>query len=135
MLARVDHKNHYYHSALGAVYQKMKRPVDAVTQYSVSLKLNTNDVSSHVNRGEIYLRHRKYKKAAQDFRSAILLDMRGKNLWANRARSLVIALKRTLDIRKKEGRVIGPAPRSQAKRKPPRAPAFRSAPSPRQRKR
>jgi Flp pilus assembly protein TadD len=100
MLVRLDHKNYYFHSALGAVYQKMKRPVDALTQYSLSLKLNGKDMAAYVNRGEIYLRHKKFKKAAQDFRSAILLDMKGRNLWANRARSLVIALKRTLDLRK-----------------------------------
>ncbi|OGQ66487.1 MAG: hypothetical protein A3F89_05485 [Deltaproteobacteria bacterium RIFCSPLOWO2_12_FULL_50_11] len=100
MLVRVDHRNYYFHAALGAVYQKLKRPVDAVTQYTLAIKLNANDATSYVNRGEIYLRHKKFKKAAQDFRNAILLDMRGKNMWANRARSLVIALKRNLDERK-----------------------------------
>ena len=102
MLTTLDHKNYYFHAALGAVYQKMKQPVDAVTQYTLAIKINPHDVTSLVNRGEIYLRHRKYKKAAQDFRSAILLDMRGKNLWANRARSLVIALKRSLDARRQQ---------------------------------
>jgi len=55
-----------------------------------------------VNRGEIYLRHRNYKKAAEDFKNAIVLDMSGRNLWANRARSLVIALKRSMDAEKKK---------------------------------
>ena len=41
--------------------------------------------------------HKNFKKAATDFRNAILLDPAGKNLWANRARSLVIAIKRSMD--------------------------------------
>lgn len=99
-LARVDHTNYYYRSALGGVYQKLKKWIDAVANYTMALTLNPKDVASYVNRGEVYLRHEKFKKAAEDFRSAILLDRAGQNLWANRARSLVIALKRSLEAKK-----------------------------------
>lgn len=99
-LARVDHTNYYYRSALGGIYQKLKKWVDAVANYTMALALNPTDVTSLVNRGEVYLRHEKYKKAAEDFRSAILLDRAGKNLWSNRGRSLVIALKRSLEAKK-----------------------------------
>ena len=99
-LAQVDQTNYYYRSALGGIYQKLKKWIDAVANYTMALTLNPTDVASLVNRGEIYLRHEKYKLAAEDFRSAILLDRAGKNLWANRARSLVIALKRSLEARK-----------------------------------
>jgi predicted Zn-dependent protease len=61
------------------------------------VKLNKNDLSCYVNRGEIYLRHKNYKKAAEDFRAAIIMDPGGKNLWSNRARSLVIAIKRSIE--------------------------------------
>lgn len=91
----------YYHTALGGVYQKLGQFVDSVVSYTHAIRLNPRDVCPHVNRGEIYLRHRNYRKAADDFRGAILLDPQGKNLWANRARSLVIALKRGLELRKK----------------------------------
>jgi len=101
-LAQIDHKNYYYRSALGGVYQKGKRWIEAVANYTVALELNEEDVSCFVNRGEIYLRHEKFKKAAEDFRSAILIDREGKDLWANRARSLVIALKRNLQAKKAE---------------------------------
>lgn len=100
-LAGIDNANPYYHAALGGVYQKMGRFVDAVLAYSKAARLNSKDVCPFVNRGEIYLRHKNFKKAAEDFRSAILLDPDGKNLWANRARSLVIALKRNLEMRKR----------------------------------
>lgn len=100
-LVAVDHVNAYYHTALGGVYQKIGRFVDAVVEYTRALRLQPKDVSPYVNRGEIYLRHKNFRKAAEDFRNAILLDQDGKDLWANRARSLVIALKRNLELRRK----------------------------------
>ena len=96
-LILLDHRNAYFHAMMGAIHQKRDRPIEAIMEYSQSLKLNSKDLSSYVNRGEIYLRHKNYRKAAEDFRSAILLDMSGINLWANRARSLVIAIKRSME--------------------------------------
>ena len=96
-LLMLDHRNAYFHASMGAIHQKRGRPVEAIMEYTMSLRLNKKDVSSRVNRGEIYLRHKNYKKAAEDFRAAILLDNVGINLWANRARSLVIALKRSIE--------------------------------------
>ncbi len=101
-LSKVDHRNYYYRSALGGIYQKMKKWVEAVACYTISLGLNPRDLASFVNRGEVFLRHDKFKRAAEDFRNAIVLDRAGKNLWANRARSLVIALKRTIEAKKAE---------------------------------
>ncbi|MFH1831158.1 MAG: hypothetical protein ABH871_10380 [Pseudomonadota bacterium] len=96
-LILLDHRNAYFHAMMGAVHQKRDRPIEAIMEYSQSIKLNSKDISAYVNRGELYLRHRNYRKAAEDFRSAILLDMSGINLWANRARSLVIAIKRSME--------------------------------------
>ncbi len=93
----LDHRNGYFHAMMGAVHQKRGRPIEAIMEYTQALRLNKKDISSFVNRGEIYLRHRNYRKAAEDFRNAILLDMSGINLWANRARSLVIAIKRSME--------------------------------------
>jgi predicted Zn-dependent protease len=94
----LDHRNAYFHAMMGAVHQKRNRPIEAIMEYSTAIKINAKDVASFVNRGEIYLRHKNFRKAAEDFRSAILLDMSGINLWANRARSLVIAIKRTMEV-------------------------------------
>lgn len=110
-LILLDHRNAYFHSMMGAVHQKKDRPVEAIMEYTQALKLNPKDISSFVNRGEIYLRHKNYKKAAEDFRGAILLDMSGINLWANRARSLVIAIKRSIETDRKKP-PIGARPKS-----------------------
>lgn len=96
-LLLLDHRNAWFHAAMGALHQKRHRPVEAIFEYSSALSINPKEISSLVNRGEIYLRHKNFRKAAEDFRSAIMLDMSGRNLWANRARSLVIAIKRTME--------------------------------------
>lgn len=95
----LDHRNGYFHAVMGAIHHKKKRPVEAILEYSRALQIDKADLTSYVNRGEIYLRHKNFRRAAEDFRQAIMLDPAGRSLWANRARSLVIALKRQIDTR------------------------------------
>ncbi len=121
-LVKIDHKNPFYHACLGSVSQKIGKFVDAVYEYSEALKLKKDDMTSLVNRGEIYLVHKNYKKAAEDFRSAILLDPLGKNKYANRARSLVIAIKRNLQAAKSQQQL--------KKAAAPGAPRLPGAPAP-----
>lgn len=106
-LILLDHRNSYYHSVMGAIHQRKDRPVEAILEFSRAIQIDKNDISCFVNRGEIYLRHKNFRKAAEDFRQAIVMDSSGKNLWANRSRSLVIALKRSLEAQKQ---IKGPRP-------------------------
>lgn len=108
-LVQLDNKNPFYRVCLGGAYQKLGRFVDAVYEYTEGLRLKKDDVPCLVNRGEIYLKHKNYKRAAEDFRAAILLDPHGKDMYANRARSLVIAIKRNLQIQRSQGAVPGAA--------------------------
>lgn len=101
-LVKIDEKNPYYHAALGCAYQKKQRFVDAVYEYTEALKGKKDDLASIVNRGEIYLMHKNFRKAAEDFRTAILFDPEGKNKYSNRARSLVVAIKRNLQVQKEK---------------------------------
>ncbi|EKD52320.1 MAG: hypothetical protein ACD_62C00058G0006 [uncultured bacterium] len=96
ILTFVDHKNYFHHLALGGAYHKMKKYLDAAFQYGECLKYDSENINALVNRGEIFLKHKNYKKAAEDFRSAILLDKTGRDVFSNRARSLVIAIRRSL---------------------------------------
>ena len=118
----LDHRNAYFHSMMGAIHQKRQRTVEAIVEYSQALRLNRRDKASYVNRGEIYLRHKNYRKAAEDFRTAILLDPQGGNLWANRARSLVIAIKRSMDADRR-----APVPRRRPAKRTARRPTRRPA--------
>lgn len=106
VLTFLDHKNYFHHLALGGAYQKLKRNIDAVFQYSETLKLAKKNLNALVNRGEIFLRMGNYRRAAEDFREAILSDTEGKDRYANRARSLVIAIKRSLDKDKQNRKKI-----------------------------
>lgn len=103
-LILLDHRNAYFHAVMGAIHQKRGRPIEAIVEYGQAIRLNKADISAYVNRGEIYLRHKNYRKAAEDFRSAILMDREGRNLWANRARSLVIAIRRQIEADRTTGR-------------------------------
>ena len=100
ILSFVDHKNYFHHLALGGAYHKLKKLIDAAFQYGECLKYDPHNTNALVNRGEIFLKHKNYKKAAEDFRLAIQIDKEGKDLFANRARSLVIAIKRSLAAEK-----------------------------------
>ena len=117
MLTFLDHKNYFHHLALASAYQKLGKLVDAIFQYSETLKLAKDNINALVNRGELYIRQRNYRKAAEDFRKAIILDQSGKDLFANRARSLVVAIKRSLERDKdiKSGKI--PAPKAQVRKK------------------
>src|SRR3989338_1895541 len=96
VLCFLDHHNYFHHLALAGAYQKLKKYVDAVFQYTEVLKLSPKNANAFANRGEIFLRKKSYRKAAEDFREAILLDVKGDNRFSNRARALVIAIKRSL---------------------------------------
>lgn len=96
ILSFLDHKNYFHHLALGGVYQKLNKPLDAVFQYTQCLRYDPDNTNALVNRGEIFLKYKNFKKAAEDFREAITQDKNGRDLFANRARSLVIAIKRSL---------------------------------------
>lgn len=95
-LAFIDHKNFFHHLSLGSAHQKLKRYADALFCYGQALQYDPGNLNTLVNRGEVYLRLKSFRKAAEDFREAILADKSGKDRFANRARSLVIAIKRSL---------------------------------------
>jgi len=87
-LSFLDHKNAYYHTVLGAIYQKMEKFGDALGEYTAAIEMNPKDITAYANRGEIF--HRTYcrDEALADFEKAIELDSSGKDPWANRARFL-----------------------------------------------
>lgn len=86
----------YFHSALGAIYQKMKRYEEAIRQYNLALKFNPYDTCSLTNRGETYLTLGRLQEAADDFKKSIEQDPEGKDPWGMRARALVLAVTNAL---------------------------------------
>lgn len=84
----VDPDNYYYHQMLGATYQRKEAFPAAALEYSVAVDLNSRDVVSFTNRGEVYFKLGIYELALQDFEKAISLDAKGDDKWANRAKML-----------------------------------------------
>ncbi len=87
-LTLLDHTVAYFHTGLGAVYQKEANYFDAVAEYTVAIELDPADITAYVNRGECYYQMGLEDMPLKDFSEAIRLDPQGKDPWANRARFL-----------------------------------------------
>lgn len=89
VLTVLDWDNYYYHSMLGSILQRQKRDGEAIVEYSQAIESNPDDIVSHTNRGEIFMKHGWLKDALRDFEKAIALDTAGDNAWGQRARVLL----------------------------------------------
>ena len=87
-LTVIDPENYYYHQMLGATFQRKDQYPEAIVEYSVAFELNKQDMVSVTNRGEVYFKLGIYELANADFDAAIILDEKGDDKWANRARML-----------------------------------------------
>jgi tetratricopeptide (TPR) repeat protein len=87
-LCLVDHTVAYFHTGLGAIYQKERQYFDALAEYTVAIELDPEDITAYVNRGETYYLMGLWEKPLEDLDKAIALDPKGKDPWANRARFL-----------------------------------------------
>jgi len=87
-LTILDHTVAYFHTGLGAIYQKEEKYFDAVAEYTVAIELDPEDITAYVNRGEVYYRMGLQDQPLEDLEAAIKLDPEGKDPWANRARFL-----------------------------------------------
>ena len=85
----INHKIPYVCVLLGSIYQKKEDYEKAVEQYTRALTLDSHDIYSFVNRGEILLRLGKFQEATSDLMKAIETDPDKKHPAANRARVLL----------------------------------------------
>lgn len=87
-LSLLDHTIAYFHTAMGAIYQKEQKYFDALAEYTVAIELDPQDITAYVNRGETYYLMGLDEQPLLDLEAAIRLDPGGKDPWANRARFL-----------------------------------------------
>lgn len=102
-LAVLDGRNPYVHGILGSIYQKQEKYDIALARYTMALNIFPDDVSSLMNRGEIFLKLGKFVEAAEDFKKALALDPNLKSPAANRARLLVAMTQDALALAKQKG--------------------------------
>lgn len=70
-LLAIDPRNAYYYRALGAIYWRLKEAEKALRQFSYAIRVAPRDISSFVNRAEIYVSTRRFDLARKDLYHAI----------------------------------------------------------------
>ncbi len=70
-LVAVDPKNAYYYRALGAIYWRLREPQKALKQFTYAIRVSPRDMSSYVNRAEVYVAQKQWKSAKDDLRAAM----------------------------------------------------------------
>jgi tetratricopeptide (TPR) repeat protein len=69
-LVACDPKNAYYYRALGAIYWRLKEPQKAIKQFTYAIRVAPRDVSSYVNRAEVYVSLTQWQLAKDDLAAA-----------------------------------------------------------------
>jgi regulator of sirC expression with transglutaminase-like and TPR domain len=75
-LVAIDPKNAYYYRALGVIYWRMKEGQKALKQFTYAIRVAPKDISSYVNRAEVYVSAGHYMKARKDL--SYVLDHAGR---------------------------------------------------------
>lgn len=70
-LVAIDPRNAYYYRALGAIYWRIKEPQLAVRQFTYAIRVSPREISSYVNRAEVYVAQRQFKLARSDLQFAL----------------------------------------------------------------
>lgn len=94
----------YFHTMLGAVYQKQNLADGAIEEYTYAIGLDPTNIEAYVNRGELLMQKGSFEQAAEDFKHAVKLDPDGKNPSANRARALASAITTAIEASLKESK-------------------------------
>src|SRR5512136_1725083 len=72
-LVAIDPRNAYYYRALGAIYWRLKEAQKALKQFTYAIRVAPREVSSYVNRAEVYVAQKLYQPARADLTQAIRL--------------------------------------------------------------
>ena len=87
-LVRMDPSEGYYQTALGAIALAEEDLDGSLTHLDEALRLNPEDSSALVNRGEVHLRLGNILEGTRDFARAVELDPENKDPLTERARIL-----------------------------------------------
>lgn len=70
-LVAMDPRNAYYYRALGAIYWRIKEPQLAIRQFTYAIRVSPREISSYVNRAEVYVAQKQFKLARSDLQFAL----------------------------------------------------------------
>jgi type III secretion system low calcium response chaperone LcrH/SycD len=88
-LVAIDPRNAYYYRALGAIYWRMKEPQKAVKQFTYAIRVAPKDISSYVNRAEVYVSQQQWKAAREDLSLALRLAGQNDQPLVNKANAML----------------------------------------------
>lgn len=70
-LVAIDPRNAYYYRALGAIYWRLKEPQKAVRQFTYAIRVAPREITSYINRAEVYVAQSQFKLARADLNFAL----------------------------------------------------------------
>lgn len=88
-LVALDPRNAYYYRALGAIYWRLKDPARAIRQFTYAIRVAPREVSSYVNRAEIYVAQRQFAQARSDLQFALAAARPAQAPLAAKARAML----------------------------------------------
>mgnify|MGYP003880641759 CR=1 FL=1 len=88
-LVAIDPKNAYYYRALGAIYWRLKEPAKALKQFTYAIRVSPKEVSSYVNRAEVYVAQKQFKPARDDLSQAMKLAGPNDRALVNKANAMM----------------------------------------------
>lgn len=88
-LVAIDPRNAYYYRALGAIYWRLKEPARAIRQLTYAIRVAPREISSYVNRAEIYVAQKQFKLARSDLQFAIASGQVREAALVEKARALL----------------------------------------------
>lgn len=103
VLTMLNWNNADFHTMLGVVYQRQKRPGEAIAQFTEAVTLNPEDGVALVNRAALYLKHGWTLQAKADLGAALALADDERAAWRKQARALQQRLAQ-MEARKPGGR-------------------------------
>jgi len=88
-LVAIDPKNAYYYRALGAIYWRLGKSQRAVKQFTYAIRVSPKEISSYINRAEVYVADRDFAAAAKDLRAALDNGGPSDRALINKARAIM----------------------------------------------
>lgn len=88
-LLAIDPRNAYYYRALGAIYWRVKEPALAIRQFTYAIRVSPREISSYVNRAEIYVAQKQFKLARSDLQFALSTATERDRALINKARAIL----------------------------------------------
>ena len=88
-LVAIDPRNAYYYRALGAIYWRLKESQKAIRQFTYAIRVSPQEISSYINRAEVYVANTQFDLAQADLHYALSHAAPHEEALASKARAIL----------------------------------------------